>query len=58
MLAYQRRWTPNVTADQLIPLPEQIAPTELDLVIVYIPGTSNAHPLLWVRVGQQLTDTG
>jgi RNA polymerase sigma-70 factor, ECF subfamily len=50
-----RRLFPPVTDAELIPQPEQIAPTEQDLVIVYIPGISNARSVLWIRVNQQLT---
>jgi RNA polymerase sigma factor (sigma-70 family) len=50
-----RRVFPPVTDENPMPQADQIAPTELDLVIVYIQCTSNAHPILWIRVGQQLT---
>jgi len=55
MLEYDRQSRPDVTAEQLLPQPGEIAPTELDLVIVYIPGTSNARPVFWVRPNQNLT---
>jgi hypothetical protein len=56
MVDAHRRYGPEMTAEKLIPQAEQIAPTHLDLVIVYIPGTSNAHPVRWVRVDQELGD--
>jgi hypothetical protein len=58
MLAAHYPDRPDVTAEKLLPQPEQIAPTELDLVIVYIPGTTNAHPVRWWRVNQQLSSWG
>jgi RNA polymerase sigma-70 factor, ECF subfamily len=54
MLEYHRTSMPDVTAEKLLPQPEQIAPTELDLVVIYIPGTSNAHVIRWVRPHQNL----
>ena len=56
MVDAHRRYGPGMTAAKLLPQPEQIAPTELDLVIVYIPGATNAHPVRWWRVGQGLAD--
>jgi RNA polymerase sigma-70 factor (ECF subfamily) len=56
MVAAYSRYEPDQTAAKLIPQPEQIAPTELDLVIVYIPGNTNAHPVRWWRIGQGLGD--
>jgi hypothetical protein len=50
-----RPYWPEVTAEKLLPQPEQIGPTELDLVIVYIPGTTNAHSIRWVRLNQDLS---
>jgi hypothetical protein len=52
LVEYYRQSMADVTAEKLLPQPEQIAPTELDLVIVYIPGTSNAHLVRWVRATQ------
>jgi hypothetical protein len=56
MLEAHRRYGAGVTAALLLPQPEQIVPTELDLVIVYIPSTTNARPVRWVRMGQELAD--
>jgi len=46
MLSAHRPYMPDVTAEKLTPQPEEIAPTELDLVIVYIPCLTNARPIL------------
>jgi hypothetical protein len=55
MLQAYRRDLPDLTADQLVPQEAQIVPTELDLVIVYIPGTSSGAPSIhWVRASQDL----
>jgi len=56
MVDAHRRYGPGMTAAKRLPQPEQIAPTELDLVVVYIPGATNAHPVRWWRVGQGLAD--
>jgi hypothetical protein len=55
MLEAWRPYAPDITAEKLLPQPDQIAPSELDLVIVYIPGTSTAHRVQWWRPGQQLS---
>jgi hypothetical protein len=55
MLQAYRRDVPDLTADHLVPQEAQIVPTELDLVIVYIPGTSSGAPSIhWVRASQDL----
>ena len=49
MLQAARKRDAQIDAARMIPQPEQISPTELDLVIVYIPGSSNARsPYVWV----------
>jgi hypothetical protein len=55
MLEAWRRVAPDITAEKLLPQPDQIAPSELDLVIVYIPGSSTTHTIRWGRPGQQLS---
>ena len=52
MLQAWRRYWPDVSAEMIVPQPEEIAPTELDLVIVYIPSLSTAHSIRWVRTNQ------
>jgi hypothetical protein len=52
MIEAWRPYWPDVTAEKLLPQPEQIAPTELDLVIVYIPSLATAHSIRWVRPSQ------
>jgi hypothetical protein len=54
MLEAWRPYAPDITAEKFIPQPDQIAPSELDLVIVYIPGSSTAHEVRWFRPNQQL----
>jgi hypothetical protein len=52
LLAAFRQSDPTLDADQILPQPGQIFPTELDLVIVYIPGTATARGFRWFRRGQ------
>jgi hypothetical protein len=52
LLATFRQGDPTLDADQILPQPGQIFPTELDLVIVYIPGTATARGFRWFRRGQ------
>jgi len=42
MLAARRRWRPGITAEELLPQPSEIYPTELALTLVYIPGLTNS----------------
>ena len=41
-MEYYRQSVADVTAEKLLPQPEQIAPTQLDLVIVYLV----THPIV------------
>jgi hypothetical protein len=52
LLAAFRQSDPTLDADQIVPQPGQICPTELDLVVVYIPGTATARHFRWFRRGQ------
>jgi hypothetical protein len=52
LLAAFRQSDPTLDADQILPQPNQIFPTELDLVVVYIPGTATARGFRWFRRGQ------
>jgi hypothetical protein len=54
MLQAARQSDPQIDAVQLAPQPGQIYPTELDLVIVYIPGVTKERAIRWVRVRQDL----
>jgi hypothetical protein len=54
MVQAARKRDPQIDAARLTPQPEQIYPTELDLVIVYIPGTVTDRPIRVVRVTQDL----
>jgi hypothetical protein len=54
MLQAARQSDPQIDAAQLAPQPAQIFPTELDLVIVYIPGVTKERAIRWVRVRQDL----
>jgi hypothetical protein len=45
MVKAERRFFPQVTEAQLAPQEEQIVPTELDLQVIYIPGSSHQHPV-------------
>jgi RNA polymerase sigma-70 factor (ECF subfamily) len=52
LLAAFRQSDPTLDADQILPQPGQIFPTELDLVVVYIPGTATERGIRWFRRGQ------
>jgi RNA polymerase sigma-70 factor (ECF subfamily) len=52
LLAAFRQSDPTLDADQILPQPGQIFPTEIDLVIVYIPGTATKRGIRLVRRGQ------
>jgi len=54
MLQAARKRDAQTDAARMIPQPEQISPTELDLVIVYIPGTATDRPIHVVRTTQDL----
>jgi hypothetical protein len=54
MVQAARKRDEEIDAARMIPQSEQIYPTELDLVIVYIPGTATDHPISVVRVTQGL----
>jgi hypothetical protein len=54
LLEARRQSEPTIDASQIIPQPNEIFPTELDLVIVYIPGTATERGLRWVRTRQDL----
>jgi hypothetical protein len=43
MVKAERRFFPQVTGSQMAPKDEQIVPTELDLQVIYIPGSSHQH---------------
>jgi hypothetical protein len=53
MVQEERRYDPLFDPAQVI-RETDIHPTRLDLVIVYIPGLSNARPIRWWRVTQDL----
>jgi hypothetical protein len=55
LLAARRESDPAVQPEQILPQLEQIFPTELDLVIVYSPGTQNDRGIRWVRTRQDLS---
>jgi RNA polymerase sigma-70 factor, ECF subfamily len=46
MTKAQRRFFPQVTEAQLAPQEEQIVPTDLDLQLIYIPGSSHQHSIV------------
>jgi hypothetical protein len=52
LLAAFHQSDPRLDADQILPQPGQIFPTELDLVVVYIPGTATPRGFRWFRRGQ------
>ena len=52
LLAAFRQSDPTLDAEQILPQPGQIFPTELDLVVVYIPGTATARGFRWFRRGE------
>jgi hypothetical protein len=54
LLAAFRQSDPMIDAEQILPQPRQIFPTEMDLVVVYIPGTATERSLRWVRMRQDL----
>jgi hypothetical protein len=54
MLQAARQDNPQLDAAQLVPQPNQIYPTELDLIIVYIPGLTKERTIRWVRTRQDL----
>jgi RNA polymerase sigma-70 factor (ECF subfamily) len=54
MLQAARKRDAQIDASRMIPQPEQIYPTELDLVIVYVPGTATDRPIRVVRTTQDL----
>jgi hypothetical protein len=54
MLQAARKRDAQIDAARMMPQPEQISPTEMDLVIVYIPGTATDRPIHVVRTTQDL----
>jgi hypothetical protein len=52
LLAAFHQRDPTLDAEQILPQPGQIVPTELDLVVIYIPGTATARGFRWFRRGQ------
>jgi RNA polymerase sigma-70 factor (ECF subfamily) len=54
MLQAARRYNPQIDATQLLPQESQIYPTQLNLVLVYISGITNARPVRMIGSGFNL----
>jgi len=52
LLAASHQTDTQIEADQILPQPGQIFPTEMDLVVVYIPGVVTERGIRWFRIGQ------
>jgi hypothetical protein len=52
LLAALHQTDTQIEADQILPQPGQIFPTEMDLVVVYIPGVVTERGIRWFRIGQ------